>query len=581
MTPAGLLAAARVLAARQGRQLPVGLRLVALAGASPRYDHPVVPEDAGPEVLGLLHEAGLAAVDRRRRGAHYTPLALAGRLVRFALDEGADIPVVCDPAVGGGSFLLAAAQELVHRGFEARMVAGCLHGSDLDPLAVAVTEAAIWLWAMDAGAGAGAVSPAALRRRLVVADGRLATPSTWGRRRGFDLVVGNPPFRAQRRAVTARAAPERAALAARFGSLIGPHTDDAVAFQLAALDLVRDGGRVALVVPESTLGTRDTQAARDDLAARAELVGLWQAREQVFAASVRVCCPVLQRGRSPGVVRPVLAEGGEVRTLGRGTGPPQPGAPWGPLLPSHRLPSLRGWRAEGRLGDLTTATAGYRDQYYGIADAVRDRVAPGPRRMPLVTSGAIGPAELTWGEQPTRYAHRRWDAPVVDLDRLEAGSPVARWAEARVGPKVLVATQTRVLEAVADERGWWYPSVPVLALSCRARDRWAVLAVVLAPPVSVWAHEQAAGTALGADAIKLRAGQLLDVPLPGDPDAWRAGAVSARAAQRERDPDRRRAHLLETGRRMTAAYGLRAKPASAVVEWWAERLGPVRRGPVR
>ena len=48
--------------------------------------------------------------------------------------------------------------------------------------------------------------------------------------------------------------------------------------------------------------------------------------------------------------------------------------------------------------------------------------------------------------------------PGVDLTQLTGRFP--RWAERKLVPKVLVANQTRILEAVADLQAW-LPGVPV------------------------------------------------------------------------------------------------------------------------
>jgi hypothetical protein len=84
-----------------------------------------------------------------------------------------------------------------------------------------------------------------------------------------------------------------------------------------------------------------------------------------------------------------------------------------------------------------------------------------------------------------------------------------------------------------------------------------VAAVLAAPPVSAWAAANYAGVALAADAIKLSARQVLEVPLPADRRRWAAAAVALR------DGD-----LLGAGALMTTAYGA----DDAVFEWWRGRL---------
>ena len=65
-------------------------------------------------------------------------------------------------------------------------------------------------------------------------------------------------------------------------------------------------------------------------------------------------------------------------------------------------------------------------------------------------------------------------------------------------PKVLVATQTAVLEAAVDEQGTWIPSVPVVSVVPRtADDLWPVGAVLCSPVTSAWAAATYLGAGLG------------------------------------------------------------------------------------
>jgi hypothetical protein len=125
-------------------------------------------------------------------------------------------------------------------------------------------------------------------------------------------------------------------------------------------------------------------------------------------------------------------------------------------------------------------------------------------------------------------------------------------------PKVLVATQTPVVEAVADDAGAWLPCTPVITVIPSALDVWHILAALLAPPVTAWALRQAAGAALSADAVKLSASQLRAMPLP------RTGAEWDEAATRVRDGDVRGA-----GQLACRAYGV---DPGDVLDWWAARL---------
>ena len=88
---------------------------------------------------------------------------------------------------------------------------------------------------------------------------------------------------------------------------------------------------------------------------------------------------------------------------------------------------------------------------------------------PLVTSGLIDPGICLWGRRPMTFARRTFTHPRVDLTQLTGRFP--RWAERKLVPKVLVANQTRILEAVADRPGAWLPGVPVNTVTPAGRSK--------------------------------------------------------------------------------------------------------------
>lgn len=546
--------------------------------------------------LGRAREGLLSGDDRRARGAVYTPTAIADGVVGEAV-FGADLgraPSVCDPAVGAGAFLLASARLLAGRGpTPARVVSELLHGSDVDPLAVATTEAALMLWAWTAGGAAARPADG----RLVVGDPLLSGAGLWAGSSpaaGFDLVVGNPPFQGQLSGPSVRG-PERAAeLRDRWGDVTSGYVDSAALFLLLSTRLVRSGGRVAMIQPESVLGARDAEPARRAIAVEAELVGLWVAGASVFDAAVKVCAPVLQRRpgassrqRPPLPVRCTFGPGfslrpGEITPARPGRGNGENRESWSHLLAaSFETPAVSiGGVGDATLADLATATAGFRDQFYGLAPFVVEApptapdewpAAARPALAPLVTTGLIDPARSDWGERVARFAGRRWVRPAVDRPALRHADPrLALWVDNRLCPKVLVATQTRVIEAVADPEGRLVPSVPVLSVEVRCPDQvghvWLVLAALLSPPASAWALREAAGAALAVDAIKLSARQVLRLPLPSHRTPWHdAAALLARAHERLVAPDWQRFARLSLD-----AYGLSSD--DLVLGWWLERL---------
>lgn len=561
-----------------------------------------------PVAAGLVRFAGVARIAR-----------IAQVAVRAA--PGRAGPRVLDPAVGGGAFLLAAARALTAAGVAPGRATGLLKGIDVDPVAAAAAEAALCFHAWCSGASDRSVR--ALGGAIVVGDGLDPTvTATLGR---FDVVLGNPPFGGQLGRGTVRPPAAAARLRARFGAALGAYTDTAAVFLLAALDTVGDGGTVALIQPESLLASRDAAGVRAEVLSRGRLRGLWVAgRDRPFPAAVRVCAPVIDVGtrtsssvdvgeRVPHSRAPAVGpwrSRARTATVARAAGvdfsplPPAPapsGAPphgeddgggWARLaLAAHGTPEVRIDGGQDhpppqparRLADVACVVAGFREEYYGLVGAVREAtdgerrgVGPGSHAAgagapaPLVTSGAIEPGGCTWGLRPVRFAGVSWSAPVVDPDRLAHGpARAAAWVAARHRPKVLVATQTRVVEAVVDERGAWVPSVPVVSVEPLATERdeaaamaWRAAAALLAPPVSAWALQVAAGSALAADAIKLAARQVRRLPLPPDEEAWADGTALLRSAA----PAARFGHV------MCRAYGLDTGAAQEVLAWWLARL---------
>lgn len=576
----------------------------------------VEPVDSMVPATELIetHEARLSPRQRRETGAHYTPSGLARFLVRLSLEThrrrtGRLPRTICDPTCGGGSFLVAAAEELRRHGVDpAEIVNERIVGHEIDPAAADVARRSLLAWAHQHGER----DDTRLRPRVDVADG--LDPTTWTGGPGHDLVVGNPPYLTQLRSATALDRARLARLAAELGPL-DPYVDASALFLLLATRATATGGVTCLVMPQSFLSVRGSQNVRDRLLATCELSTLWASDAAFFDAAVQVCALVLSPQRSdprvslppdPGdghPARPSPTAGPEraVTVLWGGTresldvvashtgSPPGVGDSWGPLLAAPLgIPPVA--LAPGRrLGEVASATAGFRDEYYALRDACTEAPvgadfhgSTGDRPVPLVTVGMIRPGGSDWGQRPARIGGQRWQRPVVDLAALEASDPrVARWARARLMPKVLVATQTRVVEAVADSAGTWVPLTPVISVEPRVDwkqllahpteerpDLWWLVAALSAPAISALALARNLGAGLSTQALRWSAKAVEQVALPPAGPDWQAGARAARALADCR-PGERRAHLQRLGRHLNAAHGLAER--DDLFEWWLER----------
>ncbi|MBI4885312.1 MAG: SAM-dependent DNA methyltransferase [Actinobacteria bacterium] len=308
----------------------------------------------------------------------------------------------------------------------------------------------------------------------------------WGDAR-FDVVVGNPPFLNQLSSATTRSG------RSQFGG--GPYADAAAEFLALAVRLCRPGGRVGLVLPQSLLSARDSAPIRAAVDSVAALRWMWWSDSQMFDASVRVWAGVWEvGGRQEEVRRSFGPDFTELAPV------PMPSV-WSALLcdaapPVHEGPVL---------GDIATFAVDFRGQYYGLIGAVGDDVA-GP---PLITSGLIEPGRCLWGVRSVRFAKQNYLAPQVAVERLSV--PMQRWARARMVPKILIANQTKVIEAVHDSNGEWLPSVPVI--TCMSAQPERAMRVMASEAATEWVHHQAAGSGLGVGTVRLSPRLLAGIPL--------------------------------------------------------------------
>ncbi len=215
------------------------------------------------------------------------------------------------------------------------------------------------------------------------------------------------------------------------------------------------------------------------------------------------------------------------------------------------------------LSTLATVTAGFRDQFYGLRDAVIDDP---DGQHPLVTSGLIDPLELGWGRRRCRYDGRSWATPTVVLDRVDAA--VRPWVDARLRPKLMVASQTRVLEAAADVEGRMVPCTPVAVVEPHEPgDLWHLAAVLTSPVASAEIAADMAGSALSPGALRISASRLREVTLPPESPAWDDAAEAARAAVAGTSS------VVDVGNAALAAFAVDDEP---LLDWWVDRL-PSRR----
>lgn len=436
--------------------------------------------------------------DRRRAlGAWYTPADLAARMAELGVDRSSVLRSVVDPACGTGRLLYAVVRRARALGLQPERVVGV----DVDPLAIA---AAKLLWALDPQAPAVTW---VVGESLLEVDWSAPEP----KEACFDLVIANPPYVDSE--THAREAPvHRKACRAAYRTARG-NWDLFCPFVELAARLAGDGGLV-LLVPSKLASAPYGQEARRLLAARQGMhTVLDLSGDGDFEAGVY---PLVYAWR-PGPAETVRC--------GRGVGPwqdlptavmlPPDGAPWpvigattaglALLARSATLPVL-GDHAE-LWGGATVAEA------YALADLLQDRPEPAEGDLRVLNSGTIDPHRALWGERSIRYLGRSLLHPVVPAEALHL-LPARRLAQARQ-PKVIVASLTRRLEAVADPDGRWLAAkstVVVLVATAEAAVWWSM--VLNSAHATALYRARFGGHALQGGHLRVGPAELAGLPVP-------------------------------------------------------------------
>jgi adenine-specific DNA-methyltransferase len=382
------------------------------------------------------HRAALPEQLRSALGIFYTPPTVAERLLDDLAVAGARFDGTmrfCDPACGGGAFLLPVARRiadhLVADGGSASDLASCLVGIDIDPGGLAITRASLDALARDRF---GETARWELRRENAL---RLAVE---GRLPAADVVVGNPPFG------RVRLAEEERAFFAR--SLRG-HANLYGLFVDVALRISR--GLVGYVMPTSWLCGDYFSALRELVSQQRPVRSLRfiESRTAVFAGVLQeMCLAVL--GEPHGLKRTTVYGG-----LGGGSS-------WVATVDGSAPWFLARNRADAEL--LRAATrSGYRlaDYQFGVH---------------------TGP--LVWNRHRSQLASRPsgGTVPILWSDAIRVDEPADYRASRRSQLHLAVDGMSHLILK--------YPAVLVKRTTAKEQNRRIVAAPFTSPPVVVENH---------------------------------------------------------------------------------------------
>lgn len=345
---------------------------------------------------------------RREAGLYYTPPQVASFVVELALKYGSGS--VLDPCAGAGAFLLAAARAGVKE----------LRGVDLDSAALRVARKVVPQAKLSKGDS--------LRMKLQPAD----------------LVISNPPYGHVRDAWLAR----------RFPALQGGEIDRYCAFLLRSLELVRPGGVVALLIPDTWMFLSRARRLREAVLGAAQVAAIVDLGKPFASAKdTRVQAVVLRKASG-------LRRQASGTFVARGREELAPivlsgGAPWVVYLTCEEKALCEAMeRVSVRLGDVCEVGYGLRT---GNNARHVERRAPREGEVGLVGGEDIVPFGLRWKPKTlVRMEARVPDAPRVAIQRIRTNSsaPWARWLEAAMVPRGLVCLDSLSTLAAPEERLW-------------------------------------------------------------------------------------------------------------------------------
>ncbi len=565
---------------------------------------------------------------------------IANRLAGLATSDERETAIlnlsVCDPSAGSGHFLIACAHRLAHHLASIRagsdqytnfvyqnalrdVIQYCIYGVELDPLAAKLCRIILWMNAstpcnifpflndhIRCANALGSIPPhvpsdvrSALEELTVsdsVFDWCRAFPGVYSEDNstaGFDVVLGNPPFLNQLASSTATPKYLDEIVKLWSNNAARNYTDSSALFLLLSLYIAAPFGRVALVMPQSFLAARDASGVRREILKNASLESLWISNEHIFGdALVFTCAPVLHINglRCAKLLRFATGTFTKLTTIELDNDALANQETWSHLAgDASGIPTVS-IASTNTIADIAHATADFRDQYYGLAGfLVEDAELNETQRTntfafpPIITAGLIDLVQCHWGIASTRILKTTWRAPRINRDRMNAQGTLGPWITSRLVPKIVLATQTRIIELIVDSEARYVPSTPLITITPKDPVHlWRIAAALASPVCTALAMQKYTGAALNINAIKLSARQVLSMPIPDVTQqahcaAWDAAADALHAAQDAATPEDHDVHVQRFAKLSCDAFGVQGSTRDELLVWWRERYAGQRR----
>ncbi len=435
--------------------------------ASLYYPHSEQFAQLSADILGQIYEQGLAKTGRQSRksgGIYYTPQPMVEYIVRstLSLRLAADLPQILDPACGGGAFLLTAYRYLraYAKHSDPETLLSCLHGVDIDPQSVAISQISLWLQSLEGADGRNQRRISFLKLEQNIRCGNAVidnspAPSFWQTAfpkalaaGGFDCVIGNPPYM-DAELMSAEYPDWRAYCAQHYQAAAG-NWDLFCIFIEKALQLCQIGGLSGLIVPNKLLSAGYAAATRQ-LLSQTDLQSIRDySNIAVFNAAVY---PIVYISQKVEQRNSIAVQYEKMLTLeqvqeSRWIQITDSTAPW--ITASSDL--MRRLDQLPKLGSLAQISgAATVAEAYALRSLIQNCSRPQPADLRLVNSGTIDRYRCLWGQKRLRYLGQSYQHPVVTAQNLPH-LPFRRLNQAQQ-PKLIVAGMGLRLEAMLDQTG--------------------------------------------------------------------------------------------------------------------------------
>lgn len=296
--------------------------------------------EADSNIFASLYEELRTPVELKRRGIYYTPSRIAASMAGRALQDLTaceNTVTMLDPACGGGAFLIEALKALQRATPlvpASEILRTSIFGVDIDSGAVELCRLLLQLASIDLGchpammpdlssnirSGNSLLSPddfpqfdasGTLEKQAFSFEESFPEIMAQG---GFTCVLGNPPYGLSRgEQLSAR---ENMLLKNKFRNYREGKVNKYMLFMVLSMELLREGGRCTLIVPNSWLGIRGASKLRRILLTQGNIEEVEVLSFPAFSQpSVEtVICTLSKQGRNEIRIR----RAGKIEELGTG-----------------------------------------------------------------------------------------------------------------------------------------------------------------------------------------------------------------------------------------------------------------------